>query len=165
MNSTRGVVYIHSAPSALCPHIEWAVGGAFGARVDLDWTPQSAQRGSYRTELSWTGAPGTAAKVASALRGWQQLRFEVTQEPAPGCDGVRYSYTPQLGVFQAMIGQHGDILIPEDRIKAAIVAEAMGGKPLVDSLADLLGSAWDDELEPFRYASEDVAVRWLHRAG
>ncbi|HMY08804.1 MAG TPA: DUF3145 family protein, partial [Marmoricola sp.] len=22
--ATRGVVYIHSAPSALCPHIEWA---------------------------------------------------------------------------------------------------------------------------------------------
>src|SRR3712207_7867635 len=22
--STRGVIYVHSAPSALCPHIEWA---------------------------------------------------------------------------------------------------------------------------------------------
>ncbi|HEX2893417.1 MAG TPA: DUF3145 family protein, partial [Marmoricola sp.] len=26
-NATRGVLYIHSAPSALCPHVEWAVGG------------------------------------------------------------------------------------------------------------------------------------------
>ncbi|MGH3424385.1 MAG: DUF3145 family protein, partial [Nocardioidaceae bacterium] len=25
--ATRGVVYVHSAPSALCPHVEWAVAG------------------------------------------------------------------------------------------------------------------------------------------
>ncbi|MDR3031916.1 MAG: DUF3145 domain-containing protein, partial [Kitasatospora sp.] len=23
--TTRGVLYIHSAPRALCPHVEWAV--------------------------------------------------------------------------------------------------------------------------------------------
>ncbi|HEX6248423.1 MAG TPA: DUF3145 family protein, partial [Nocardioidaceae bacterium] len=23
-HATRGVLYVHSAPSALCPHIEWA---------------------------------------------------------------------------------------------------------------------------------------------
>ncbi|HYI55456.1 MAG TPA: DUF3145 family protein, partial [Microlunatus sp.] len=28
MSTTRGVLYVHAAPSALCPHIEWAVGGA-----------------------------------------------------------------------------------------------------------------------------------------
>jgi hypothetical protein len=26
----------------------------------------------------------------------------------------------------------------------------------------LLGSAWDDELEPFRYAGDGAPVRWLH---
>ena len=26
-----------------------------------------------------------------------------------------------------------------------------------------LGQAWDDELEPFRYAGADVSVRWLHK--
>ena len=28
-----------------------------------------------------------------------------------------------------------------------------------------LGRAWDDELEPFRYAGEGAPVRWLHRVG
>src|SRR5690349_12560415 len=68
--STRGVLYVHSAPSALCPHIEWAVGGVLGSAVNLEWTPQAAQAGTYRAEYSWVGEAGTAASVASALRGW-----------------------------------------------------------------------------------------------
>ena len=28
-----------------------------------------------------------------------------------------------------------------------------------------LGRAWDDELEPFRYAGDGAPVRWLHRVG
>ena len=47
METTRGVVHIHSAPSALCPHIEWAIGGVFGVTADLTWSPQSAERGAY----------------------------------------------------------------------------------------------------------------------
>ena len=56
---TRGVLYVHSTPSALCPHIEWAVGGVLGVAVNPVWTPQPAQQGSYRTELSWTGDAGS----------------------------------------------------------------------------------------------------------
>ncbi len=39
--TTRGVLYIHSAPRALCPHVEWAVAGVLGVRVSLDWIPVS----------------------------------------------------------------------------------------------------------------------------
>ena len=28
-----------------------------------------------------------------------------------------------------------------------------------------LGTAWDDELEPFRHASDDAPVVWLHKVG
>src|SRR3954469_9626119 len=90
--ATRGVLYVHSAPSALCPHIEWAVGGVLGMPVSLDWTPQAAQSGTYRAELSWSGATGSAAAVASALRGWNQLRFEITEEATASSEGSRYSY-------------------------------------------------------------------------
>ena len=31
--NTRGVVYVHSTPKALCPHIVWAVEGVLGTRV------------------------------------------------------------------------------------------------------------------------------------
>src|SRR6478672_1883261 len=96
--TTRGVLFVHSAPSALCPHIEWAVGGVVGAPIRVDWTPQPAERASYRTEYSWTGPTGTAARIASALRGWQRIRFEVTEDATTGTEGERYAYTPALGV-------------------------------------------------------------------
>src|SRR5690349_7592565 len=92
--ATRGVLYAHSAPSALCPHIEWAVSGVLGMPVSLDWAPQPAQPGAYRAELSWSGAVGSAAAIASALRGWNHLRFEITEEATASSEGSRYSYTP-----------------------------------------------------------------------
>ena len=57
--ATRGVVFIHSAPAALCPHVEWAIAGVLGGHVSLEWTPQPAQSACYRAELSWQGDPGT----------------------------------------------------------------------------------------------------------
>ena len=162
-SGTRGIFYVHSAPSALCPHIEWAVGGVLGVPVSLDWTPQPAQSGTYRSELSWAGSAGSAAAVASALRGWNQLRFEITEEPTLSSEGSRYSYTPELGVFHAVTGLHGDIMIPEDRLKAAVVKAALGDTTLLVEIDKLLGKPWDDELETFRHAGDGVAVRWLHQ--
>ena len=162
-SATRGVLYVHSAPSALCPHIEWAVGGVLGAPVNPVWTPQPAQSGSYRAELSWTGEAGAAASVASALRGWNHLRFEITEEPTAVTEGARFSFTPELGVFHAVIGLHGDIMIPEDRLKAAVFKAALGDTTLVNEIDKLLGKPWDDELETFRYAGDGAPVRWLHQ--
>jgi len=161
--STRGVLYVHSAPSALCPHIEWAAGGVLGAAVNLEWTPQPAQAGTYRAEFSYVGEAGTAAAIASALRGWNHLRFEVTEEPTAGTEGARYSCTPDLGIFHAVTGIHGDILIPEDRLKAAVVRSALGDTTLELEVDKLLGKPWDDELETFRYAGDGAPVRWLHQ--
>ncbi|WP_203335874.1 DUF3145 domain-containing protein [Nocardioides limicola] len=161
--ATRGLLYVHSAPSALCPHVEWAVGGVLGAAVNLEWIPQPAQPGTYRAELSWTGSVGTAAAVASALRGWNHLRFEITEEPTASSEGERFSYTPDLGVFHAVTGLHGDIMIPEDRLKATVVKASLGGDDLMTAIDKLLGKPWDDELETFRYAGEGAPVRWLHQ--
>jgi hypothetical protein len=36
---------------------------------------------------------------------------------------------------------------------------------MAQQLSAALGQAWDDELEPFRYAGEGAPVRWLHRVG
>jgi hypothetical protein len=161
--ATRGVLYVHSAASALCPHVEWAVAGVLGGPVSLEWTPQTAAPGLWRAELSWQADPGTASKVASALRHWHLLRFEVTEEPSPGCEGERYSSTPELGIFHAVTGPHGDILIPDDRLRAALAAARKGETSLEDEIDKLLGSAWDAELEPFRYAGDGAPVRWLHQ--
>jgi hypothetical protein len=157
------MVYVHSTPSALCPHIEWAVGGVLNAAVNMEWTDQPAQPGTYRAEMSWSGSSGSAAAIASALRGWNHLRFEVTEEPTASTEGARFSCTPDLGVFHAVTGLHGDIMIPEDRLKAAVVKAALGDTTLLNEIDRLLGKPWDDELETFRHAGEGAPVRWLHQ--
>ena len=161
--TTRGVVFIHSAPSALCPHIEWAIAGVLGHAVTLQWTPQPAQAGTYRAEYSWAGDVGTAVAVTSALRGWNHLRFEVTEEATPVSEGARFSHTPDLGVLHAVTGLHGDIMIPEDRLKAAVLKAAQGETTLETEIDALLGKPWDTELEVFRHAGEGAPVRWLHQ--
>ena len=162
--ATRGVVYVHSAPPALCPHVEWAVGGVLGVRVTIDWTPQPAAPGTVRGELSWQADAGSGARLASALRDWMHLRFEVTEEPSAGAEGERWSSTPTLGLFHATTGVHGDILVREDRLRAALARAASDpATSVVEEMHGLLGKAWDDELETFRYAGDGAPVRWLHQ--
>lgn len=162
--STRGVVFVHSSPRALCPHVEWAIGAVLDARVSFDWTPQPAASGMYRAETSWVGPAGSGARLASALRGWNHLRYEVTEEASRGVDGGRWSHTPELGIFHAQIDVHGNMVVPEDRVRSAMMhlhdPQRMGR-----ALELALGQAWDDELEPFRYAGAGAPVRWLHRVG
>jgi hypothetical protein len=147
----------------MCPHVEWAAAGVLGSAPDIAWVPQLAEPGTYRAEVSWQAPAGTAAALASALRGWEQLRFEVTEEPTVTSEGARFSYTPTLGIFHAMTGLHGDVLIPEDRIKAFRVKVALGEVSMDAALDGLLGVAWDAELEPFRHAGDGAPVRWLHQ--
>ncbi len=191
--SVRGVLQVHSAPPALCPHIEWAVAGIIGVPVRLPWVDQPASPGTLRAELDWHARPGTSATITSALAAWHRLRFEVTEEASPGCDAVRYSYTPSLGTFSAVTSASGDILVPEGRLRAAMMLAAASARSApdgaqdsqpVDSLRDLhgprhpalggsleaelallLGQPWDGELEPFRHAAEGAPVRWLHATG
>ena len=170
--SAHGVLYIHSAPPALCPHIEWAVAGIVGAPVAIQWSGQAAVRGALRAELTWQARPGTAGAIASALAGWNRLRFEVTEDRSPGCDGVRHCYTPDLGLFTAVTGANGDIMVSEDRLRSVMLlasraqsSQQGAGASLEDELSRLLGTAWDNELEPFRRAADDAPVRWLNATG
>jgi Protein of unknown function (DUF3145) len=193
--SARGVLHVHCAPPALCPHIEWAVAGVVGVPVHLPWVDQPASPGTMRAELAWQASPGTAGAITSALAGWQLLRFEVTEEASQGCDAVRYSCTPTLGTFSAVVGANGDIMVPEGRLRAAIALAAAAGQSaprsgpstseseigslrelhgsrhpalggsLEAELAQLLGQPWDEELEPFRRAGAGAPVRWLHATG
>ena len=150
--SVRGVLQVHSAPPALCPHIEWAVAGIVGVPLRLPWVDQPASPGTLRAQLDWHARPGTSATITSALAAWKRLRFEVTEEASPGCDAVRYSCTPSLGIFSAVTSASGDILVPEGRLRAAmtlVAASAPGaegaadrspaGGESVDSLRDMHG--------------------------
>ncbi|GAA4744172.1 DUF3145 domain-containing protein [Amnibacterium soli] len=160
----RGVLYVHSSPRALCPHVEWAAGHAIGRPVNFEWTDQPVLRGAQRADFYWEGAPGTGAAIASKLRGWEHLRFEVTEDPRDGVDGSRWLHTPDLGIFHAQTDAAGNIVVPEDRIRAAMDAAGTSAIELHRELRLALGQAWDDELEPFRHAIGTASVTWLHRS-
>ena len=162
--STRGVVYVHSSPSAVCPHVEWAISGTLGDRVDLEWTAQPAAPGQLRAECDWRGPVGTASKLVGALHAWPMLRFEVTEDPSPGVDGVRYCYVPGLGMWQANTSANGDVVVGEDQLRSLVAANRAGDQ-LAHKLDELLGSTWDEALEPFRRAGDGAPVTWLHRVG
>ncbi|WP_123735481.1 MULTISPECIES: DUF3145 domain-containing protein [unclassified Rathayibacter] len=159
------MLFVHSAPRALCPHLEWGAGRALGRAVNFDWIEQPVQRGAQRTECAWEGPVGTGAAIASALRGWADVRYEVTEDPSPGVDGGRWMHTPELGVFYAQTDSAGNTVVPEDRIRSAM--ESAGADPieLHRELRLALGQAWEDELEPFRAASDFARVIWMHSVG
>ncbi len=158
---SAGVLYVHSAPPALCPHVEWAVAAELGTRARMEWSDQPAAPGQLRAEINWRGRAGTAGRLAAALRGWTMLRYEVTEEPGPGNDGERYAVTPTLGVFRATMSANGDVLVGEDRLRALLATAT--GPQLAQGLDGLLGSAWDAELESFREAGDGAPVTWLHQ--
>jgi hypothetical protein len=161
----RGVLLVHSAPRALCPHVEWAAGRALDRAVNFRWAPQPVMKGAQRTEFYWEGPQGTGAALASALRGWEHLRYEVTEDPSPGGDGGRWMHTPDLGIFFAQTDSAGNVVIPEDRLRYAMEIAGSNALELHRELRLALGQAWDDELEAFRHASSDSQVVWLHKVG
>ncbi len=169
-SAARGVIFVHTCSKAMSAHVSWALERVLGRPVTLEFTPQPALDGSLRAELSWTGAPGTAARLATELRPFPGLRFEVTEDPSPGNDGERYSCTPDLGIFRATIASNGDIMVGEEQLRemlgrataASILAEEFD---LEVELELLMGRPWDDELEPFRHAGDGAPVRWLNQVG
>ena len=157
---TRGVVYVHSAPLAVVPHVEWAIARVLGSPVRLEW---SAQPASYRPggpSARWVGKPGIGAEFAAALRGWPMLRFEVAEEPSPGFDGERFMHVPGRGLFRAAVGVSGELMVTEGQVRS-ILTSARSGEALTHGLDRLLGTAWDDELEPYRLAGEGAPATWL----
>ena len=158
---SAGVLYVHSCPPVLCPHVEWAVAAELGTRARMEWSDQPASPGQLRAEINWRGRPGTAGRLAAALRGWTLLRYEVTEEPSAGVDGERYAVTPTLGVFRSSMSVNGDLLVGEDRLRALLATAT--GPQLAAGIDALLGSAWDDELEPYREAGDGAPVTWLHQ--
>jgi len=76
--NTRGVVYVHSSPSAVCPHVEWAISGTLGTRVDLQWTAQPAAPGQLQAQCCWTAEPGTGGKLVAWGPRFSYADWQVT---------------------------------------------------------------------------------------
>src|SRR4029078_5130681 len=92
----------------------------FAPLLRMDGPRQPAGASLVRAEFPWTGVSGTGAKLASTLRGWDNLRYEVTEEPSAGTDGSRWAPTPRLRIHHAWTSASGDAVINEDRLREVV---------------------------------------------
>ncbi|MFC4336754.1 DUF3145 family protein [Salininema proteolyticum] len=159
--STRGVIYVHSSPAAVCPHVEWSIGRVLGVTgVKFGWAPQPVEKGAMRASRAWVAEPGAAAEIASALMQWPMLRFEITEQPSEGRDGERIMYLPERGVYRAAMSADGSVMVAEDRIRA-LMATTTSAEALRSGLHQLLGLEWEQELAPYRESGHQQEQSWL----
>jgi len=163
--TTRGVLYVHSCPRAVVPHVEAAVAAVFETRVELLWRPQPVLTGSVRTDVAWTGPAGSAAHLVSRMKGWPELRVEVVEEPRGDVAGERFVMTPDLGIHRTAIDGLGEGLIVESRLRMLVEKSGTDLEALRSGIEAMIGADWEAELEPFRWAGEGADVRWVHRTG
>jgi hypothetical protein len=141
-----GLVVIHSAPSALRQHIEWGLNSLLSAPQNIFWRDQPLTPGSVRTSLEFRAPAGTAAKIATALKNWHYLRFEVSEMNLQG--GEIFRCTPELGIHRAITDSIGTILVSENAIRKALTH--FDDEEMKQELELALGTPWDQALEPFR---------------
>ena len=141
----RGHLTIHSAPTSLARHVEWALAAVLGSGVEIAWKPQPLLAGTHRTSFEWRDREGAGAEIASSLRGWHYLRFELWEESES--EKVLYRFTPELGIHRAVIDSAGAVLLTENQIK---VAQTLSDEEMREELARALGTNWDLELDQFR---------------
>jgi hypothetical protein len=148
MNDKRyaGLLTIHSAPSALRQHIEWGLNAILGYTGEYSWRDQPLAPGTLRTIIEYRAPLGTAAKIATSLKNWHYLRFEVQEFCSEGAELFRF--TPELGMHRAFTDGTGSILISENVIRKSL--ETFDDLEIRENLAAALGSAWELALEPMR---------------
>ena len=164
VSSTRGVVFIHCCPSAIAPHVEWALAGVLGRPARLTWTAQPAAPAHLRSEATWLAPSGTATRLAASLRAWPMLVFEVTEEPTATSDGERLAYVPGRGFHRSLVSANGDVVVGEERLRA-LLARSRDVEEFTHGMHELLGTTWDEELEPYRHAGDGAPVTLLHQVG
>jgi hypothetical protein len=164
-NLSSGLIQIHSAPKALTSHVEWAIAGVLGEPFHLRWESQPVASATLCAEQGWAGRVGTAAQIASALFGWRELRFEVSEAASAENDGAHFMHTPALGIHRVHVDATGSAYITEARLMRLFEESAGSVGDLRAAVSRELGSAWDAELEVFRARVNDQRVTRLHSVG
>ncbi len=156
--SVRGLLTIHSAPSALRAHIDWAIQNILGSDAQLNWLPQPIMVGTFKTKCQWRGRGGSGAEIASTLRSWHYLNFEVIESHENG--GELFRFTPELGIHRAVTDLSGGVLLNEYAINN-VMQSAFDEDSIRQGLLEAMGAPWDLELERFRSAGMGEVAR-LH---
>ena len=145
-SSLAGLITIHSAPTALRQHIEWGLNALLGQPQNYIWRDQPLAAGTIRTTIEYRGDVGLASKIATALKNWHYLRFEVHELDKNG--GELFRCTPELGIHRTSLDSAGNIQISESQIAKAL--SRFDDLELRENLEVALGKPWDAALEPFR---------------
>ena len=142
----NGHLTIHSAPTALRQHIEWGINSLLGSPQNFMWRDQPLAAGTSRTSLEFRAPRASAAKIATALKNWYYLRFEVHELDQGG--GELFRCTPELGIHRATLDAAGNIQVSENQISKAL--SHFDDLELRENLELALGKPWDLALEPYR---------------
>lgn len=171
---TTGVLWIHSAPLALQPHLKWAVARLrdpeTGKPIRVTWRTQNQQtpRSTICAEVQFYASAFDALAVADHLSGWPHLYFEMAIDADESFQGKRICHTPELGTFRADTDAVGNVVLNENVVRAMMsrtAANESGNAQigavddgLRDSLDAALGGPWDRVLEPMRLVTAGYEV-------
>jgi hypothetical protein len=153
-NQVKGYLTIHSAPSTLRQHIDWAIQNLLGNWITINWSQQPLLPGTLRTHLEFRDRAGASAEIASALASWHYLNFEVIESGEPL--GENFRFTPELGMHRASIDQSGAVLLTENQLNKCM-SQAFDEESIRESIAKTLGTPWENQLERFRSVDSLVA--------
>ena len=136
----RGLLVIHSCPMALIRHVDWSIQSIVD-RVQIDWRNQPLDPGTQRATIEWRSSKDLSAELASALKSWHYLRFEITFADQ------YFRHTPTNGLHRSQIDELGNIQLTEHQIRFAM---SKTDQSMRDALDVALGTEWEVELERFR---------------
>ena len=103
--------------------------------------------GTFRTQLEFRASQGAAAEIASSLRSWHYLNFEVIEGTELG--GELFRFTPELGIHRAVVDQTGAVQVNENQL-TTILAHSFDEESIRQGIADMVGNSWELELDRFR---------------
>jgi hypothetical protein len=72
------------------------------------------------------------------------------------------SYVPGHGVYRAPTSANGDLVVSEQQLRH-LAASATSIEAFRHGVDQLLGAAWDADLEVYRHAGDGSPVTWLHQ--
>lgn len=162
IGASNGTLTIYSAPKAVIRHVEWTISNILGCPVEMTWRSQPLAPSTQWTTINWRGPLGTASKIASELSGWHYLRFEIYESCAQGLDGSLFMFVPEMGIFRASIGPHGDVMVSEHQL-TGLIRDLKSESDIVAKIEKVLGKPWDEDLECYRRAIADGEERYLAR--
>ena len=159
------VLNLFSCPNALLTHVEWQIRDNLIDSSPVTWSRQLLDPVCFKTSIQAKVTNEKFSHLVSVLASWGKLRFETFQLSRNGQISSRYSATPSLGIYRAVINEMGESIITEYQIKAAAKRAQEENNDLITEIEFMLGKPWDDELEVFRLNSESRVLRTAFRTG